>query len=185
MTEQEKLIDVLDDVTASLETVLLHQGKQMTPADYQARKNLTVKAREMVRALRPDDVGDVSTLDAKEWHAEYHTHQHAKFGGRDEKVIHIVHLWDDDEDVEDVNDEGQPVTRLRTETHTDEICELVMDYSDENVRQHASILAGSIRVLKAAEALIRTAAPAYLATKMFGELADAVKVSRTPFKSEE
>lgn len=169
MTEQEKLIDVLDDVTASLETVLLHHGKQMTPADYMDRKALAVKARNLVSASR--DVGDIHPLDAKEWHAEFHSHASGlnPYDGA-EKVIHIVHLW------EETTDGGH------VETHTDEICELQMDYADANVRQHASILAGSIRVLKAAEALIRTALPATLAARMFNELVEAVKVSRTPFQ---
>ena len=177
MTEQEKLVDMLDDVTASLETVLLHQGKQMTPADYAARKALAVKARNLVSSNR--DVGDIAPVDAKEWHAEFHTHhQPGMTAGRAERIVHIVHLWD------------EYTSGCHIETHTDEIAELVMDYSDATWRQHASILAGSIRVLKAAEGLLidcnmikklREELTHYVGEQM-QELADAVKVSLTPFQ---
>lgn len=171
------LLELLDDVSASLETVLLHQGKQMTPSDYAARKKLVAQARAVVSAKRAD-VGDIHPVDAKEWYVDIHTHMPPAGMPRAKptKAYHIVHLWDEKTDGDHV------------ETHTDEICELVMDYGGDTVRHHASILAGSLRVLKAAESLLKYASEYALlrellcvhAPAQFQEIADAVKVSRTP-----
>lgn len=172
MTEQEKLIDVLDDVTASLETVLLHQGKQMTPADYAARKALTAKARNLVNTHSYDaDDGDETALDAKEWSVMVFN------SGTREPSWDVVHEYHEGGE----NGNGG----------VDHLCEIVMDYEDSRVRQHASILAGSIRVLKAAEAVliglsrVTSVHEAILNSRLpstIQELADAVKVSRTPFQ---
>lgn len=171
------LLELLDDVSASLETVLLHQGKQMTPSDYAARKKLVAQARAVVSAKRAD-VGDIHPVDAKEWYVDIHTHMPPAGMPRAKptKAYHVVHLWDEKTDGDHV------------ETHTDEICELVMDYGGDTARHHASILAGSLRVLKAAEKVLNAcstidivrAACECAIPDIMQELADSIKVSRIP-----
>ena len=52
--QASKILDLLDDVSASLENVLLAHGKDMTPADFAARSKRCKEARELCdELLRP------------------------------------------------------------------------------------------------------------------------------------
>lgn len=54
-THHDELLELLDDVSAAMETVMARYGKEMPPADQRQRDRLVAKARAMVDALlRPD-----------------------------------------------------------------------------------------------------------------------------------
>lgn len=53
---REELLDLLDDVSASLENVLAAHGNQMTPSDRTSRQALVDRARKLCdQELRPED----------------------------------------------------------------------------------------------------------------------------------
>ena len=54
-THHDEMLELLDDVSAALETVMARYGKEMPLADQRQRDRLVAKARAMVDALlRPD-----------------------------------------------------------------------------------------------------------------------------------